>query len=55
MKVEITEAQLNAVCNAADTLSGMIGVGSEFDDEAKHTIKMIDRFLKKNGLKRKFK
>lgn len=56
MKVEITKAQLLAICEMTDTLSGMIGCYSEdFNKEASHQVRLIDRFLKKNGYKRAYK
>lgn len=55
MKVEITPAQLKAIMEITDTVSGMLGVGSDFDIIEGKNIKLIDRFLKKNGFKRDFK
>lgn len=55
MKVDITKAQLMALMEATDTLSSMVGVGSEFDAITKKQVLLIDRFLKKNGYKRKYK
>lgn len=53
MKVEITKPQLIAIMDAADTLSGMLGVPDEdFNREGAKQIALIDRFLKKNGYKR---
>lgn len=55
IKLEITDRQLNAIMNITDTISAMIGVGSEFDDEMTQDIRHIDQMLHKNGLKRKYK
>lgn len=53
---KITPTQLSAIANAADTLSGVQGCGNEdFYEEAFLVVKNIDRFLKVNGMKRKFK
>lgn len=53
--VHITNAQLIAIMEMCDTISGMIGVGSDFDTEGIRQVRMVDRFLKKNGYKRNFK
>lgn len=50
--VQITKAQLRSIIDAADTLSAMEGVGSDFDPMAKRIVRNIDSFLKKNGYKR---
>lgn len=53
MKIEITEAQLEAIKRMADTLSAMIGVcdsESDFDKEVTHSVRLIDRMLEKNNL-----
>lgn len=56
MKVEITKAQIEAIKGITDTISGMVGCYSEdFNNEALHQIRLIDRFLNKNGIKRKYK
>ncbi len=51
MKVDITPAQLKAIKDMTDDLDAQLG---NFDDEphaiAKHQIKMVDAFLKRNGL-----
>lgn len=52
---KMTDVQLAAIANAANILSSMIGVGSDFDFDADKTVKAIDRFLKINGLKRTYK
>lgn len=53
MKVEITELQLRAIIEAANNLSAMRGTGDQnFDYECKKIVRLIDRFLKKNGFKR---
>lgn len=54
-KLIATEAQVRAIGEAADMLSAMIGGGEEFDVEAKKLVKLLDNFLKKNNLKRKYK
>jgi hypothetical protein len=50
----ITKTQIKAIKDAGDILSAMIGVGTEFDPEAKRIVKNIDKFLKANGQKRNF-
>lgn len=52
MKLEITEAQLIAIIALTDDISGMIGCGDSDKEWMKNT-KLVDRFLKKNGYKRK--
>jgi hypothetical protein len=53
IKLEVTEVQLEAVCTLTDTISAMLGVGSDFDD-LRRKVKAVDRMLKKNGYKRDF-
>lgn len=61
MKVEITEAQLRAVINLRDDISGMIGCsdteedGFNTDTYWKKQVKLVDNFLRKNGYKSKYK
>lgn len=56
MKVEITEAQLLAIVEMADTLSSMVGsMDMDFNTEVKKQVRLTDAFLKKNGYKRVFK
>ena len=55
IKLLVTEVQLEAICSMADTISGMMGLGNEFDDEHGRYIKAVDRMLKKHGLKRIYK
>jgi hypothetical protein len=50
-KIEITPTQIECIKEAADLLSGMVGVGTDFDPVAKRIVKNIDRMLKQNGLK----
>lgn len=51
IKLEVTKRQLDDIINLTDTISGMIGVGTDFDDNKKE-VKYIDRMLKSNGYKR---
>lgn len=51
IKIEITTTQLECVKEAADLLSGMVGIGSDFDPVAKRIIENIDRMLEQNSLK----
>jgi len=60
MKVEITNAQLKAICDMANDIEGMLGGGGDIEDPIngdpdkiwiKH-LRLIDRFLAKNGYKR---
>lgn len=53
MKVEITKAQLAAIIDLANTLSAMTGALDEgFNKEVTHNVKLVDRMLSKNGMKR---
>lgn len=54
MIVKITKAQMEAIKDAADTLSAMIG-GSHVDKEFNKIVRRIDAFLKKNNEKRNYK
>lgn len=54
IKLEFTERQLRALVDVTDTISAMIGCGSDFDDMEKEVM-FINRMLKKNGYKRHFK
>jgi len=47
--IKITPSQLFHIKEAADVISAMIGVGSDFDPMAKKIVKSIDRFLKMNN------
>lgn len=47
MKIEVTEAQLEAIKNLTNDIIAMIGCG-EYDKEWKHNINLIDRMLVKN-------
>ncbi len=53
MKLEITEAQLNAIKRMADDIEAMCG---GYDDEVEmnfqKNLRLVDRFLKKNNLSR---
>lgn len=51
IKIEITPTQIECIKEAADLLSGMVGVGTDFDPVAKRIVKNIDRMLKQNSLK----
>jgi hypothetical protein len=53
IKLELTERQFQAFKNITDTISGMLGVGTDFDYLGKE-VALIDRMLKKNGYKRDF-
>lgn len=55
IKIEITEAQLEAIKDLTDDISSMIGCGNT-DDRWEEQVKLIDAMLEKNKLKpRKFK
>lgn len=54
MKLEITKAQLTAIVSITDDISAMIGCG-ENDAVWEKNVKLVDRFLAKNGLKRTYK
>lgn len=55
IKLEVTEAQLLAIVDIADTLKSMVGTDDEdFNKEALKQIRLIDTMLNKNGYKRKF-
>lgn len=52
-KIQITDAQLEAIKRMADTLSSMVGVcdeESDFDKTVTHDVKLVDRMLKNNKL-----
>ena len=56
MKLEVTEAQLRAIIEMTDTVSGMIGgLDEDFNNECRKQVKLIDAMLNKNGWKRKYK
>jgi len=55
IKIEFTPAQLYCLMSAIDTLSAMLGVGSDFDLETIKNVRMVDRALLKAGYKRKYK
>jgi len=61
MKLEITKAQLLAIINLTDDISGMIGCAYDEDNVNdtdvywKKQVQLIDRMLKKNGYKRSYK
>lgn len=54
IKLEITEAQLNAIIEIASDVSAMLGCGDDDKIWIKH-LKLIDRMLNRNGYKRNFK
>jgi len=54
IEISLTERQLLAIMDVTDTVSGMMGTGSDFDDIGKE-VKLIDRMLKNNGYKRLYK
>lgn len=55
-KLLVTDAQLNAIVNAADILSAMRGgIDADVDKEFEKTVKGIDAFLRANNLARKHK
>ena len=54
IKLEMTERQLEAIMDVTSTISGMLGIGNDFDELGKEVM-LIDRMLKKNGYKRNFK
>ena len=56
MKLEITKAQLFAICEIADNVDAMIGCScGDIDKESTKQVRLIDRFLNKNGYARQFK
>ena len=48
----MTEHEFCRIVDLADTISAMIGVGSDFDEEARKNVKAFDRMLKRNGYRR---
>lgn len=54
IKNELTEAQFEAMCDLADTISAQRGSGEEFTKEADKNLRLFDRMLKSNGFKRRF-
>ena len=55
IKLELTEPQFNATLDMVDTISAMLGEGSDFTDVNNKNVRLFDRMLKKNGYKRHFK
>lgn len=55
IKLELTQAQFLAIIDVTNTISAMIGVGSDFDPEQTKNVRLIDRMLKNNGYKRNLK
>ncbi len=54
--LEITQAQLKALCNITDEASSMIGCGAKEDDKMRtRWVRLIDRALQNNGYKRDYK
>lgn len=53
IKLEITKRQLEAIISLTDTISAMVGTGSNFDNNKKE-VALIDKMLKNNGYKRIF-
>ena len=53
--LRVTQLEAEAISRAGDTLSSMVGCGTEFDDEALKIVKHIDKLMKRNGFKRDFK
>ncbi len=51
IKLELTEAQFNALISVVDTCSSVM----DEDKETTKEVVLIDRMLKKNGYKRNFK
>lgn len=55
IKLEMTEAQFNAIISMTDTTSALIGGGDEeFDKECTKNVKLVDKMLKRNGYKRNY-
>lgn len=54
IKLEMTEAQLTTLVNIIDEYSAMLGSGDDDDDRIKW-VKLVDRMLIINGIKRKYK
>jgi len=54
IKLELTEAQFNAIIHLRDDAEGMLGNGEDGPDRIwVHQIRLIDRMLKNNGYQRK--
>lgn len=54
IKLEMTEIQFLSIIELTNTISGMLGTGSDFDNlsiEVQH----VDKMLRANGYKRNFK
>ena len=51
IKLEITEAQLNAIICMRDEMDAMLGVGEPEEVIRIRWIRLVDRMLKNNGFK----
>lgn len=52
-KINVTDAQIQAIKRMADTLKAMVGCADEesgFDKEVTHDVRLVDRMLEKNNL-----
>jgi len=52
IKLEITEAQLNAIVCMRDEMEAMLGVGEYEEIIRKRWIRLVDRMFKNNGFSR---
>lgn len=54
IKLEMTVPQYEAMCNMVDTISSMIGEGSDFTIVNNKNLILFDRMLNSNGRNRNF-
>jgi hypothetical protein len=57
IKLEVTEAQLNAIISITDDISAMTGCNGEVHGDQTWTknVRLVDRMLINNGFKRQYK
>ena len=52
IKIEMTEAQMNAIVYMRDEMEAMLGVGEDEEILRKRWVRLIDRMFKNNGFTR---
>lgn len=54
IKLEVTEAQLEAIIELTNEASAMLGTGDDAIKSVSKWIRQVDRMLKKHGYKRQY-